>query len=119
MLSVGLVILFFVHLIAAAVCVLVLAVIAWWMHIANSADLRDRARQTAMLLGAMAPVVVLALIFAFEAGGGAPFRPNVLEAWHEFPMHVSITAPGPPGRSCIFRPRIGPENHRGNGSAAL
>jgi hypothetical protein len=105
-LSVGLVILFFVHLIAAAVCVLVLAVIAFWMHIANSADWRTGMRQTATLFGAMAPVVFLAVIFAFEAGGGAPVRPNVLEAWHKFPMHVFITAPGAAGAQLFLWPAV-------------
>ena len=70
MLAFGLVILFFVHLLAAGISILALAIIGVWLHLVrpklwpHSSGLRDGARQAGMLLGAMVPVILLCLIYA-------------------------------------------------------
>jgi hypothetical protein len=112
MLAFGLVVLFFVHLIAAAVSVLALAITAIWLHIMRpvlwdkASDLRDGARQTGILLGAMVPVIVLGLIYALTASGGVPFRSNVLQSWYDFPMHVFATANGFAGGQWYLWPAV-------------
>jgi hypothetical protein len=108
MLALWLVILFFVHLLAAGISILALAIMGVWLHFArpHSGDLRDAARQAGILLGAMAPVLLLCLIFAHGASGGVSFRPNVLQSWLEFPMHVFATANGFAGGQWYLWPAV-------------
>jgi hypothetical protein len=111
-LAFGLVILFFVHLLAAAISVMVLVIIAIWLHIARpllwvrSTDLRDGARQAGILLVAMAPVILLCRRYARSASGGIAFHPSLLQSWTEFPMHVFSTANGLAGGQWYLWPAI-------------
>jgi hypothetical protein len=104
--------LYFVHLIAAAISLLVLAIIAIWVHILRpalwdkSANLRDGARQVGMLLGAMAPALVLCLIYAQAADRSVPFRSNILQSWRDFPMHVFATTSGLAGGQWYLWPAL-------------
>jgi hypothetical protein len=111
-LAFGLALLFFVHLIAAAVSVFALAIIAIWLHMVrpvlwdHSSDLRDSARQAGILMGATAPVIVLTLVYAHSAEGGLPYQPNVLQSLLEFPMHVFATADGLAGAQWYLWPAV-------------
>ncbi len=111
-LALGLVLLFFVHLLAAAVSMLTLGIIAIWLHLVRpalrikSADRREGVRQTLVLLGAMAPVIVLGLIYASQATSGLAFHPEILKAWFEFPMNVFATANGLAGGQWYLWPAI-------------
>jgi hypothetical protein len=112
MLAFGLAILFFVHLLATGISILALAIIGVWLHLARpklwpqSSGLRDGARQAGMLLGAMVPAILLGLIYALAANGGIPFRPNFLQSWYEFPMHVFATASGLAGGQWYLWPVV-------------
>jgi hypothetical protein len=111
-LSVGLVILFFTHLLAAGIAVLALAILGVWLNLVRpklqhySDGSRDGARQAGILLGAMAPVILLCLIYARAANGGISFRPEFLESWFHFPMHVFATANGFAGGQWYLWPAV-------------
>ena len=111
-LAFGLVLLFFVHLTAAAVSVLALAVIAIWLHIIRPAlcdhsfDLRASARQAGILMAAMAPAIALTLVYARSESGGDPYQPNVLQSWLDFPMLVFTTADGLAGGQSYLWPAV-------------
>lgn len=111
-LAFGMALLFFVHLLAAVVCLLVLGIIALWLHVARPAlwtkspDWREAGRQVGIFAGAMLPVVVLGLIFAHQAPGGMAFHPNVLQSLSEFPMHVFATANGLAGGQWYLFPVV-------------
>jgi hypothetical protein len=104
--------LFFVHLLAAAVSLLVLGIIALWLHVVGPAlwtkspDWRESGRQVGIFAGAMLPVVVLGLIFARQAPSGMTFHPNVLQSLSEFPMHVFATANGLAGGQWYLFPVV-------------
>ncbi len=112
MLACGLVILFFAHLLAAGISILALAMIGVWLHLVrpklwpHSSGLHDGARQAGMLLGAMVPAILLCLIYTRAANGGIPFRPNFLQSWYEFPMHVFATANGLAGGQWYLWPAV-------------
>jgi hypothetical protein len=103
-LSLWLVILFFVHLLAAGISILALSIMGVWLHFAR--PFRNGAPQVGILLGAMAPVLGLSLIFVHGASGGISFRPNVLQSWFEFPMHVFATANGFAGGQWYLWPAV-------------
>ncbi len=111
-LALCLVALFFVHLLAAAVSILVLAIMAIWLHVMRpaledkSADLRAGVRQTGILLGAVAPVILLGLIFASGENRDVPFHLNIIDAWYQFPMHVFVTSSGVAGAQRYLWPAI-------------
>lgn len=112
LLALWLVGMFFVHLLAAAISVMVLAILAVWMHLVRPgiwhsfADPPEQARQAGFFAAALAPVIVLALIFAHSASGGIPFEPNAQKAWSEFPMHVFSTASGFAGSEWYLWPVV-------------
>lgn len=111
-LAIGLVALFFTHLLAAAVSLLALAILAIWLHLVRPAfgfkspDSYDGGRQVGILSAAMAPVIVLGLTFANGASGGVPFRPNVIESWIAFPMHAFATSNGLAGGQWYLWPAV-------------
>jgi hypothetical protein len=102
LLAVWLVILFFVHLLAAGISILVLALMGVWLHFTRPVGVR----QASILLGAMAPVLLLCLIFVRGANGGVSFHPNVLQSWLQFPMHVFATANGFAGGQWYLWPAV-------------
>jgi hypothetical protein len=112
MLAFGLVILFFTHLLAAGIAVLALAILGAWLNLVRpklrnySDSSREGARQAGILLGAMAPVILLCLIYARRANGGIVFHPNFLQSWSEFPMHVFATASGLGGGQWYLWPAV-------------
>ncbi len=111
-LAVGLAILYFVHLIAAAVAVLTLAIIATWLHVVRptiwtrSADAYDAIRQIGLAFGALTPVVVLCLAYAQNAPGNTPFQSEILKSWREFPKYVFVTAGGIAGEQLYLWPAV-------------
>jgi len=111
-LACGLAFFFFVHLLAAVVSLLVLGIIAFWLHIVRPAlwtkpaAWRDSARQIGILLGAMTPVIVLGMIYAHQAASGIAFHPEILRSWVEFPMHVFATANGLAGGQWYLWPAV-------------
>jgi hypothetical protein len=111
-LALWLVAMFFVHLLAAAISVMILAILAIWLHLVRPslwrtfADSREQAHQAGFFVAAILPVIMLALIFAHSASGGIPFEPNVLKAWNEFPMHAFATASGFSGSQWYVWPAV-------------
>ena len=112
LLGLGLVALFFVHLIAAAVLVLALAILMVWLHNVRpllwgkSADSRPDDRQAVVLLCAVAPVILLGLIYVHATSNGVPFQPNILQSWNEFPMHGFATGDGAAGTQLYLWPAL-------------
>jgi hypothetical protein len=111
-LALGLVALFFVHLLAAAVLLLALAILMIWLHNVRptlwdkSADPREGDRQALILLGAMTPVILLGLIYVHTTGNGVRFQPNVLQSWNDFPMYPFATAAGGAGSQTYLWPAV-------------
>ena len=112
MLGAGLVALFFVHLLAAAVLLLALTILMIWLHNVRpalwdrSADSRASDRQALILLGAMTPVILLGLIYVHTTSNGVPFQPNILQSWNEFPMYPFATAAGGAGSQVYLWPVV-------------
>jgi hypothetical protein len=110
--AVCLVALFFVHLLAAAVSILLLAIMAIWLHLIRpvfwdkAANFQAGARQAGILLGTVAPVILLGLIFASGENRDVPFHLAIIDAWFQFPMHVFATASGFAGGQWYLWPAI-------------
>lgn len=97
--------LFFTHLIAAAAAVATVLVLGFWMHIAipgfagKNPSHRwipslERVRQFGLICAATAPTILLMLLFARGAHTALKLDPQIAWAWHEFPMHIFLTATG-------------------------
>lgn len=112
MLGCGLFLLFFVHLIPAAVAVIGLAIIAMWIHIVgpilwgSSADLREGRQQIGLLSAAMTPVILLGLIYASGSKGGFDSIPNVFQIFLNFPLQSFTTASGFAGAQWRLWPAV-------------
>lgn len=102
-LGVGLLVLFFVHLIPTAVALLVIGVLAVWEQfiVLRSRDWRPLLQVSA----AFAPAVLLLLIFASQANGGE-YRPEVLDSWFNFPRWTWVVTTGRIGRLEMLHPVI-------------
>ena len=115
-LGAGLTILFFVHLLAAAILGMVLVMLAIWLHFvlpalgfdaaADQRERQERPQQVVMLLAAITPVILLGLIYAHGATSGLVFHLNLLEAWYQFPMHAFATTGGFAGGQWYLWPAV-------------
>ena len=111
-LGAGLAILFFVHLLAAAILGLTLVILAIWLHLVRPAlgfddsNRRHVPRQLVTLLAALAPVILLGLIYAHGATSGLAFHFNLLDAWYQFPMHAFATTGGFAGGQWYLWPAV-------------
>ena len=111
MLAFGLVILFFVHLLAAGIAIMALAILGAWLHFVRpkqgpiQADCgMARARQECFWERWLPYSVVSDLRPPCERG--IFFHPNFLQSWSEFPMHVFSTANGLGGGQWYLWPAV-------------
>jgi hypothetical protein len=115
-LAIGLIVVFFTHLMAAALTALAVMVIALWIFLgrpmllpsspaAGSAQLHSGVRQTGLIVATLLPLVVLFVLFA-RSSPDTSWRPmTVAETWSES-MHLFATAAGPWGDQIYLWPVI-------------
>jgi hypothetical protein len=92
---------FLTHLIAAAVAAMAVLSMALWMALANPREARRR--ELAMIAAALFPVCALMAFYALQPHDRVKFAIKALWAWHEFPMHVFVTASGDDGTQRLLR----------------
>lgn len=110
-LSIGLVAVFFAHLMAAVLTGLALVVIASWTFLARplvlrSALLPSGVRQVGLVVATLLPVMVLFAFFARSSTAPIRLDIGVAEAWTDFPMHLFTTAAGPIGNQTYLWPAV-------------
>lgn len=115
-LALGLVMLFYVHLLAAAIAMLTLGTLAVWLHIlrpvasAKRLNWRDQGMQLGMAFALMIPVLLYCWRYARNANQGVAFSQGFLSsvaaAWLAFPMHTFATANGLAGGQWYLWPAL-------------
>lgn len=100
----GLIVLFFVHLLPAAIAMLSLAIFAIWLHIVRPRlsrnlsdhpyDMRQGIRQIGLLAAAMSPVLLLGLLYRLSTISSFAARPGIVEMAMDFPLQAFVTASG-------------------------
>lgn len=96
MVSFGLVVIFFTHLIPAILCGVTLVLIAAWLN--------RGIKRLAMLLAALGPTVVLTVLYAAKFRKSSPFAPDALTALRDFPQKTFVFATGWIGAQTLFWP---------------
>jgi hypothetical protein len=100
-LAAGLVLLFFTHIIPAAIAIVAIVTVAFWINIAVPIATAPRTgrwflptwprlRELGVLLASTLPALILIGLY-LEAGGPVHYDPQIAWAWNEFPMHVFQT----------------------------
>jgi hypothetical protein len=116
LLSLGLVVVFFTHLMAAAVTALAVMVIAIWIFLGQPlmlpagktvgwAQIRSGLRQCGVVAATCMPLVVLFLFFAMSSPELPGPRTTLADAWGES-IHVFMTADGPWGDQLYLWPGV-------------
>jgi hypothetical protein len=109
-LSAGLVVLFFTHIIPAAIAIMTvvtvafwITVVAFWINVAVPTPTRiwPRLRELGVLLASVLPAVILIGLY-LSSGAPAHFTPQIAWAWNEFPMHVFQTGNGRSGGQALL-----------------
>lgn len=100
MLGGGLVLLFFTHVLAAALAVMAVIFVAVWESARN---LKPNWR---VLLGSLAPVLIMATFFVRSGLGRLEFKPDVAWAWSSFPMQVFASARGRAAEEALLVPAM-------------
>jgi len=100
-----LILLFATHLVAALAATVALFAIGAWVHIAVPLASREavRTKQIRLLLASAAPVIILTAAYASSIQTTAPFDPQISFAWHNFPMHVFLTAADGPYQRTVWK----------------
>jgi len=80
---------FITHLMAAAAAMLAVVTIGAWVHLP-----RRQWAQFGLVLLAAAPTVALGIWYVLGEDAALHFDPKIAWAWHEFPMHIFLTASG-------------------------
>jgi hypothetical protein len=96
--SLGLVIVFFTHLIPAILSGVTLVILALWMH--------RGWKPFARLLLALSPTVLLTALYAAKFHKNTPFTPEILNALRDFPQLTFAFAGGWTGEQRIFWPLV-------------
>jgi hypothetical protein len=90
----GLLVLFFTHVMPAAIAILTLLVIGFWISFVTVSPARIRA--FGFLLVAVMPVVLLMAIYAHNSGNTGRFEPQIAKSWNQFPMQILGSSRGTP-----------------------
>lgn len=101
------VVLFFTHLLPAALLCLTLAVVEGWLLLqAPAAARRTHSRQIGLLALSLLPVLLFIAAFLHEAKPGDSFRSEAKQALKTFPRHVFILSLGRSGKQEVLAPAI-------------
>jgi len=103
-LSAGLVGVFLIHLMGAAIAMLGLTILAFWRWMVQPE--RREPRQVALVAAAMVPAIVLALIFAITSGKPIQFELSPVNALATFPLDMFNTASGLLGKQTLLWPVV-------------
>ncbi len=97
-LSAGLIILFFTHLIPAAIAALVVFILGMWS--------RPRVRQLTLLAATLLPVLLLLANYAASTHEPVQLPSDLMQSLRVFPKHVFATAAGPFGTQSYLWPAV-------------
>ena len=111
-LAAGLALLFFTHIIPAAVAIMTVVTVAFWINIAVPIATAPRTgrrflppwprlQELGVLLASVLPAVILIALY-LESGGPTHYDPQIAWAWNEFPMHVFQTGVGRSGAQTLL-----------------
>ncbi|MDQ6706168.1 MAG: hypothetical protein M3Z85_09385, partial [Acidobacteriota bacterium] len=101
LLTFGMVVLFFTHIMAAALAAIIVGSVAVW-----DLGFRRAARNFGMLIAALVPVAALAAFFAKTSPQGVQFRPEIARAWTDFPKGAFLVGPGRAAREDLLWPAV-------------
>lgn len=101
LLAVGMLVLFFTHIMAAALAAITVASIAVW-----NLSARNAARNIGLPIAALVPIAVLAAFFAEGSAQGLRFRPEIARSWSEFPKGAFLVGPGRAAREDLLWPAV-------------
>ena len=96
-LALGLVLLFFTHVLSLAVALLCIGLIAVW-------SLRTSFKPLAWVIASTAPALILLLMFIRASGQSTNYDPAIVWAWNSFPMHAFASSQGQSGRTVATTP---------------
>jgi hypothetical protein len=111
-LAAGLVVLFFTHIIPAAIAVMTVVTTAFWIDVAVPIATTERTgrrflpprpclRELGVLLASTLPALILIWLY-LSSGAPTQFHPQIAWAWSEFPMHVFQTGAGRSGAQTLL-----------------
>jgi hypothetical protein len=123
-LAAGLVLLFFTHIIPAAIAIMTVVTVAFWINVVAfwinvavpiaAAPIATtprtgrrflppwlRLRELGVVLASALPAVILIGLY-LESGGPTHYNPQIAWAWNEFPMHVFQTGSGRSGAQTLL-----------------
>ncbi|MDQ6706379.1 MAG: hypothetical protein M3Z85_10445 [Acidobacteriota bacterium] len=102
-LSAGLVLLFFTHLIPAALTIAALIFVALWVHLQTP---RHAAKTLGLFAASLVPAMALFALYLDASIADIPFKPDLASAWKSFPMHVFATPAGLVVRQELLYPAV-------------
>jgi hypothetical protein len=97
-LAAGLVVLFFTHIIPAAIAVTTVVTVALWINVAVPVATGSRTWPRFRELG----ILLASALLYLRSGAPASFTPQIAWAWNEFPMHVFQTGAGKSGGQMLL-----------------
>jgi hypothetical protein len=103
-LAVGLVLLFFTHIIPAAIAIVTVVTMAFWINVVVPIAIAPpwpRLRELGVLLASTLPAMILIGLY-LESGAPTHYDPQIAWAWNEFPMHVFQTGAGRSGAQTLL-----------------
>ncbi|MGI8988694.1 MAG: hypothetical protein ACR2I2_03795 [Bryobacteraceae bacterium] len=110
LLALGMSILFFTHIMAAALVAIAMGLLAVWNLTAESQyrvlGFRKAAGRVGLLVAAMLPTVALAAFFATGSSEGVHFKPEIARAWSEFPKGAFLVGSGRAAREDLLWPAV-------------
>jgi hypothetical protein len=111
-LAAGVIGLFFVHVMPAALAIMAIIAAAIWVRVVipfwqrNREELSHAPRTLALLMAVLAPTLILLFFFVRHALGRIPYAPGIREAWNAFPMHAFASARGRAGEETLLVPAM-------------
>jgi hypothetical protein len=111
-LAAALVVLFFTHIIPAAIAVVTVVTTAFWINVAVPVATAERTgrrflppwprlRELGISLASVAPALILIGLY-LSSGAPTHINPQIAWAWNEFPMHVFQTGAGRSGAQTLL-----------------
>jgi hypothetical protein len=109
--ALGLILLFFTHVLPLAIALLCIGLTAVWVNIvipvaAKRGGLDETLKPLAWFLASVMPALILLLIFVKASGQSTDYEPRIEWAWSMFPMHAFASSQGRAGEQSLLHPAM-------------
>lgn len=109
--ALGLILLFFTHVLSLAITLLCIGLTAVWVNlvlpvIEKRGRLFDSVKPLAWFLASITPALILLLVFVKASGQTTDYDPRIGWAWSMFPMHAFASSQGRAGEQSLLHPAM-------------